>query len=283
MTCTAADMAKKAQTLISMPDSYLRIQQLIDSPTSTIKDFANVVQLDPALSARILRIANSAFFGFPSSIESTDRAMNLLGIVQLHDLVLASSAIQACSKLPIKILNKMDFWRDSIHCAVLCRMIAQQSNILEIERLFVTGLLHQIGHLIICAELAEKAAFIIDKANETNVPRYLIEREILGFDYAQVGGELAKQWKLPLSFQETIAFQLEPEKAPQFAIETSIVHLAQQLVQQLNQQKKDPNTPLNASPYALDLIDIDPATLEEIKMASKENLIESMKLLLTNA
>ena len=103
MTCTAADLAKKAQTLVSMPDTYLRIQQLMDSPTSTIKDFANVVQLDPAISARLLRIVNSAFFGFPSSIETTDRAMNLLGIVQLHDLVLASSAIQACSKLPIKI------------------------------------------------------------------------------------------------------------------------------------------------------------------------------------
>ena len=282
MTSTAVDLVNRAQTLISMPDTFLSVQQLMDSQTSTIVDFSNVVQLDPGLSGRLLRIANSSFFGFPTSIETTERALNLMGIAQLHDLVLASSVIQASSKLPITVLNKMDFWRDSIHCAVLCRMIAQKINILESGRLFVAGLLHQLGYLIICAEEPEKAAYILDKCRNDMTPRHLVEQEILGVDYAQVGVELMRQWDLSVLFQETTEYQNNPEKAPQFKREATIVHLAQQIVHQINDGKKGNSQALNVSPANLDLLSLDAEQIESIKQDSKEALVESMRLLLTS-
>lgn len=282
MKRTAAELTTNIQTLISMPHVYLKVKQLINSPQSGINDFADVVQYDPGLSARILRIVNSSFFGFPNTIETLNHAINLLGIADLHDLVLANSAIQAFSKLPIEILNKLDFWRDSIHTAVLCRLLAQQCSVLESDRLFVAGLLHQLGYLIICAEEPEKTLVIIEQAKSQNVPRYIIEREIFGFDYAQVGGELLRQWKLPASFQETVAFHLEPDQAIEYPLETTIVHLAQKIVAQINDARTGVKSTLNIAPQILQLLNIDEQQIEAIKEESKPHLVESMKLFLTN-
>jgi len=282
MDRSATNLVENIQTLISMPDVYLRVQELMNSHTSGINDFAEVIQYDPALAARILRITNSAFFGFPSKIESLSRAVNLLGMSQLHDLVLANSAIQAFSSLHIDTLNKLDFWRDSIHCGVLCRVIAQQTHVLEDERLFVAGLLHQLGYLIICVEMPDTALQIAEKAESQNIPRYLIEREMLGFDYAEVGGELLRKWKLPNSFQETVAFHTNPSKATEFPLETAIVHLAQKIVEQANKERKGIISPLDVAPEIWQLLDLDEQQVEQIKSDSKPHLVESMKLLLTN-
>lgn len=282
MDRTATELVENIQTLVSMPEIYLRVQELINSHTSGINDFADVIQYDPALTARILRITNSAFFGFPSKIESLSRAVNLLGMSQLHDLILANSAIQAFSKLQIEILNKLDFWRDSIHCGVLCRMLAQQTHVLENERLFVAGLLHQLGYLIICVEEPDKALQIIEKSEIQGIPRYLVEREILGFDYAQVGGELLKKWKLPNAFQETVALHTEPGKAIEFPLETAIVHLAQKIVQQANKERQGIISQLEVAPEIWQLLNIDAQQVDQIKTESKPYLVESMKLMLTS-
>ncbi|MEH6503316.1 MAG: HDOD domain-containing protein [Cycloclasticus sp.] len=283
MQRTASDLVENIHSLISMPEVYLRVQQLTESPTSSINDFAKVIQFDPALSARILSISNSSFFGFPAKIETLDRAVNLLGISQIHDLVLASSAIQFFSTVEINVLNKMDFWRDSIHCAVLCRMLAQQANILENERLFVAGLLHQLGYLVICLEEPQTVLRIIEKSEKDQKPRYLIEREILGFDYAQVSGALLRKWKLPAAFHEIVEFHIEPSKGTQFPLETLILHIAQRLVEKTNQERKGIIAPLDIPPETLELLNLDEHQLGKLKNESNQHLIESMKLLLTRS
>ena len=150
----------------------------------------------------------------------------------------------------------------------------------ETERLFVAGLLHQLGYLVICLEESQTALRIIEKAEKDQQPRYLIEREILGFDYAEVSGELLRKWKLPAIFHETVEFHIEPSKGTQFPLETLILHIAQRLVQKTNQERKGIIGPLDIPTEKLELLNLDEHQLGEIKNESNQHLMESMKLLL---
>ena len=225
-TYTAQSLVKESVELISLPEVYIQLKNVIASPDSSMADVAGVIANDPSITARLLKLVNSPFFGLVSKVDTITHAINLLGTRQVHDLVLATSVIDSFSGFTNDYFNIYDFWFNGVYCAVTARLLAYYCEDLETERPFVAGLLHNIGHLVAYQKIPEKSLAAQERAAQKNISLYLAEREILGFDYAQLGAELMREWKLPKSLQEITGFHIEPEKADAYRLETAIIHIA---------------------------------------------------------
>ena len=228
---TPEDLVSRTADLVSLPDIYIRLKTVVDDPESSMADVADVVANDPALTARLLKIANSPYFGFPAKITTVARATSLLGTQQIHDLVLATTVAEAFSGIPSELISMQDFWSNSIRCGLLCRRLAQECNVLDSERLFVEGLLHDVGHLIMYQGLPEASAAALLESQQQDKPLFLVERELIGCDYAQVGFALMRSWHFPPGLIESVRYQNEPARAEDFPLEVAIMHIAVRLKQ----------------------------------------------------
>lgn len=121
MPFTAKDLVSAVSDILSLPETVLRVNEMVDDPQSSAADIGEVIRQDPGLTARLLRIANSPFYGFPSRIDSVPIAITVIGTDQLRDLLLATSAIQVFSDFPNEIVSMETFWRHSLRCAIIAR------------------------------------------------------------------------------------------------------------------------------------------------------------------
>lgn len=212
--------------LISLPDIYLRLRSVLDDPDFSMSEVADVISRDPGMTARLLRLVNSAYFGLAAKIETVTRATSLLGTQQVHDLVLATSVADTFEGMSSEVMDMQRFWRRSIHCGILSRQLANKCNVLDSERLFVAGLLRDIGHLVMYQTIPLQSQQAMEQSARTARPLFEVEQEIIGLDYARVGGALMRQWDLPRSLVQATEFHIEPGRAGENALETAIVHLA---------------------------------------------------------
>ncbi len=215
---------------ISLPDVYQRVRGLILIPDATIEDYVEVIDLDSALAARILRITNNRFFGYFRKANTVKEAISLIGVIQLHDLLLSSLAIRAFSGIPEDVFNQKAFWRGCVYCGITAKLLAKKSRVPASERLFTSGLLHEIGHIVMYAQIPEQTQDVLLESKQSNKPLYILEREKLGFDYGQVGGEIMRLWHLPESYCDIATYHMEPEKAQNNKIEITIVNLARSVM-----------------------------------------------------
>ena len=229
MTTVWEQVTAKAK-LISLPEVYLRFKELLAQPDFSMADVAMVIGQDPALTARLLRLVNSPYFGLAAKIETVFRAVNMLGTRQIHDLALATSVAHSFAHMPGEAMDMPKFWRRSVFCGLVSRGLAKAVRVPESERLFVAGLLRDIGHLVMYQTVPEPCRQAMVEAERREQALYLVEREIIGIDYARVGGMLMRQWQLPGSLREAAEFHTEPRRASSFAMETYLVHIASLLV-----------------------------------------------------
>lgn len=214
--------------LAPLPAAYVRVRELIQDPESDAADLARLIANDPALTARLLRLANSAYIGLISTIDTIPRAIHVLGMNAVHDLALASSAITAFDSCVDATFDIYRFWRRSIYCAIVAQLIAQDLKQGDPSRLFVSGLLHEVGHLILAAQRRTQQAALVEQALTSAKPLYLIEREHHGFDYAQLGAALLEHWLLPESIHIPVQYHVDPIANPmsEYTLATAIVHVA---------------------------------------------------------
>lgn len=235
MASTAAELVRQSSGIYALPELNMKLNQKLEDPASTNQQIADIVQLDAGLSASLLKIANSAFYGFPSTISSISQAISIIGRIELADLVLGKSVIQVFSNTPInkKILEK--HWKHSLLCGLTARQITKTVENAEqsADSMFVAGLLHDIGKLVIWQELPEQSEMVFEQF-DPKIPdhAFLLEKEIIGFEHAETGSELLKSWKLPQLLIETTRFHHSPDEAPQFTQACRIVSLANKLSNQ---------------------------------------------------
>ena len=221
----------KSAQLISLPDIYTKLKELIDDPDYTMAEVALLVGRDPGMSTRFLQAVNSPLNRRVCKIETVSHAVSLLGIRQVHDIVLSASVAEAFEGIQTELMNMKKFWQQSFYSAVMTKQLALECGIIESDRLFVTGLLHNIGHLFMYMAIPEESQQAFLNAKKQERPLYQVERELIGFDYAKLGGYVMRQWDLPKSFQAITYFHPEPGKSNQFAMETALLHLSSLLVQ----------------------------------------------------
>lgn len=212
--------------LVSLPEVCIRVNELLDEPSITAAELGQVISQDTSLTARLLKIVNSSYYGFQSKIETVSRAVTVVGLRELRGLVIAASAVETFSNVPDTILNKVRFWRHSLYCGVIARLLAEQCHVLHSERLFVAGLLHDIGKLIIAQRLPTETRMIALEAENCERTEFEIEEDFLGFTHAEVGGELMKEWSMPETLFESVAYHHAPRNAESGVMETCLIHIA---------------------------------------------------------
>lgn len=216
-------------TLVSLPEVCIQVNDMVDDGRSSAADLAKVISQDPGLTTRLLKIANSTFYHFPSKIETVSRAITIIGTRELRFLVLAASAVRSFDRLPNDVMDMASFWRHSVYCGVIARILAARCNVLHSERLFVAGLLHDIGHLVMYNRIPDLVGVMKYYAVTHGEPMYAAERMVFDCDHGEIGQELMKAWGLPESLQEVAACHHEPERAKKFELEAAIVHIANAL------------------------------------------------------
>ena len=178
------------------------------------------------MTARLLKIVNSAFYSFPNKIETISRAVTIVGTQQLRDLALATSVMKLFQGIPADLMNMEAFWRHSIACGVTARVLATYRREANVERFFVSGILHDIGRLVLCMKSPDWMRAALDRCQSQRELLYRVEYEELGFDHASVGRYLLQNWKLPASLEETVAFHHNPDAATRYPVETAVIHVA---------------------------------------------------------
>ena len=211
--------------LISLPEVYLKVRRLMDDPHSDIYDFAEVISVDPNLSSRVLKVVNSAYFGFPEPVDSISRAVNMIGIGQLHNMVLGISAISSL-ELPNDILPLNTFWRASLFSGVLARLLAEQMKLAKSEHLFIAGLLHEIGHLVLYSKFPLQALAARQLAETQGKQIHEAEMQVMGCHYGDIGAMLMANWNLSETLQTLTRNQPAPANASELEVESTLMHLA---------------------------------------------------------
>jgi putative nucleotidyltransferase with HDIG domain len=223
---TPEQLVQRVAGLVSLPEVCTRVTEMVDDPRCSAAQIGKVIGRDAALTARLLKIVNSAFYQFPSRVETVSRAITIIGYRELRDLVFAATVSGMFERIGGDLVDIDAFWRHGIYCGILSRSIAKKCGVLHSERLFVAGLMHDIGKLIMSYNLPEQVREAQRIVADSQVPMYQAEQQVIGFDHAQVGAELMKSWQFPLSHQYVARFHHDMKAADDFNLETATVHLA---------------------------------------------------------
>lgn len=250
--------------LMPLPQAYFRIRDLVNDPGSRAHDIAAVIANEPVLTARILRVANSPWFGRRAQIDTVDKAVRVLGLDEIRDLALAVSAVSALGNLDTALVTRETFWRDSVHCAVLASRMGRRLGEHRGEQLFVAGLLHAVGHLILCARRPEQMLTLMKRAAEEGQPLHIAELIAFGYDYAEVGAELMRRWDLPEVLSCAVHWHTRPGDALEHVIECSILHIAAVLGAGARWSSDQPDTAPVIEPVALQIAGIDAQDIDTL-------------------
>ena len=272
MAITASELGKDVGGLITLPDVYLRISRLLDDPNSSVADIARVVAADPSFTLRLLRVANSPIYKTSQAVTTVARAVTVIGMAQIANLALSMSVASSFEGLPNALVSPANFWRHSIYCALAARHLAKVMGRCDRDALFTAGLLHDIGELVIFNRMPDEARaalmLVLDSGDE--LPVYRAEQQVLGFDHAEVGAELARQWNLPALLEECIAFHHHFEGAQKYPREVALIHICNVLAQMAEVDDFDgadfePITPAAWEITGLDMDCVEP-TLRLVQM-----------------
>ena len=220
------DKVTAEMNLISLPDVYWRLKEILPSRDYSIRDIGQIIMYDPGLTVRLLRIVNSAYFGFSSKIETVNHALSILGVRQIEELILTTSVANTFGSYECEQLDMSQFWRGSVYRAITARELAGVCNLMDGERMFVAGLLSGIGHLVMYQSIPQLAHQAKQQAEQTGESLYQVEREVIGFDHVQVAARLMENWKLPDSLIGMIKNHLQVDTNASYLLETSIAHIA---------------------------------------------------------
>ncbi len=224
----ANDMAEQ----ISMPEVYVAIRKLLLSGNAKLEDFVDVVESDSMLAVRVMRMAQSQYFGFPRSCENLFQSISLIGLMQLHDLMLGSLCMRTFSAIPEEVLNLRAFWRYCVQCGIAARTIGQHSKTSSHQVFFTLGLLHEIGHAAMFLKAPESSLQSYELSQQQNRSIAEVEREHIGFDYGELGAEMMQLWHLPPVYQQVADYHLRPERADEeFRAAVDVVHMAHVICQ----------------------------------------------------
>ncbi|MEI6208253.1 MAG: HDOD domain-containing protein [Desulfuromonadales bacterium] len=223
---TLERLVEETSTVYSLPLFYERMNETINHPRSSIEDISKIITEDLGLTARLLRLANSPMFGCYARVDSITKAVTIIGTQQLRDLALAASVMGIFKGIPEELLNMTSFWRHSIACGIIARSLAVYRRESNVERLFVAGMLHDVGQVVLAAARPEAIRELLEAQRDTGRLYPELERERLGFDHSGLGGTLLNKWKIPASIVEPVACHHNPGSAEQFRLETALIHIA---------------------------------------------------------
>lgn len=268
----AQDMVAGIEELASLPAVYHQVRGVLDDPDSSINELSNVVSADAAITVRLLHVVNSVYFGLMSRVDTVSRAVSVLGMQQVHDIVLATSVSSMFKGMSPANMNMTRFWSNSVMRALIARTGAEMVRAGDLERYFVGGLLADLGHLVLYQVepmLAEQAQV---HAEQESLPLHEAERALLGTDYAEVGAALVEKWRLPPRLSASIAGQIHPDQAaPEFQRDAALLNLARVMTDAMEHKLESEAIGPLVDEHVWHLTGLKPANLGTIRLISEMN------------
>lgn len=228
---TVSDLLSGDIQLASPPNIYFALRDVVEDDRKTAQDAAAVIESDASLSMRLLKIVNSAFYGFPAQISTIGKAITLVGLRELQNLVLAAVFIERFSELPGVEFSIHDFWAKNLRSALIARELDLLMGKRYADSAFLCGLVHNIGQLVLYRRipvLARQVDLQLQAAG-ADTDEETIQRQIIGFDQFQVGSELCRLWQLPPVVAESIALHNDLSRDKPYSDIASMVRLANHL------------------------------------------------------
>jgi HD-like signal output (HDOD) protein len=202
------------------------IIRLADDPNASQRDLERAFEKDPAIAAKILKVANSAYYG-GAHVPSIGRALSFLGTSAVRSLVVGVAFHQmTAGKSLSKQFDKLEYWRHSLATAVICRILGKIRSPGRAEELYVAGMMHDLGQLIMERFMPAELDECIQNSRMMGLPLHVVEQEVIGFNHAQVGGILAKRWGLSALVQAGVSFHHDPDGDGDFYDTTILVAAA---------------------------------------------------------
>lgn len=223
---SAVEFARQVSDVFVLPDTCLKVKEVIDNKISDLDEISDIISLDPSLASRLLKLANSALYNFPNPVDTVSKAVLLLGEKQVYDLVVAYGTTEAFAQTPTDIIDLEKFWECSIDCALIAKFLGQTVGIKQHEPLYLSGLLHNIGELVVVQvqpDIARQCATF----SKQLLP-WQLQQQLLGFNYSDCSVALLKMWQLPESLLYPLSFIHSPQLQPHSKT-VQVLHLAARL------------------------------------------------------
>ena len=245
-----------------MPASITEVIAACDDHDMTVGQLSQVVLRDQSLTANILKLANSSFYGHSRRVTTVTEAVVMLGFSAIKSLAISSHTARLLSGgLPGYGLQQGELWRHSISVAFTARRLAVEVKLAPVEEAFVAGLLHDIGKTILSSYMEHAFDEVTRIAQDRRMPFHDVEAELLGFDHAELGAQIAVAWSFPPELEEAIRFHHSPGGATLKPALAHCVHLADAACMMLGVGLGADGLMYGVDPESLEVLDITPDRL----------------------
>jgi len=243
----------EALKIPTLPSIFVEIREVIGNPRHSMADIATLVDKDAGLTIRLLRLANSAYYGLRQEVDTVKRALVCIGTRELQNMVLCTSVVSMFQGVPEELINMTLFWKHSVGCGLMAKTLATYIPSVNPDQMFVAGLLHDIGRLLILKELPGKSAKILNNVKKQAVILSHVEQQYLGYDHCDVAARMLELWRIPEIITESVTYHHRPMECKEHAKEASIIHLADITVHalELGQSGEPFVPPLDPDSWAL--------------------------------
>lgn len=227
---TLEALLQQDSELSSLPEIFIRVSELLDDENSSSAQIAQVVETDPSLTSRILKMVNSAYYGFPNNVASISQAISILGRDRIRQILIGAVLGGVFGSMKTTVFFMEDYWHHSVKTAILSRLLCKQNSLSDqSESLFTAGLLHEIGRLILVQKMPELSLEVQQCVETEDENIYQAEQRIFGYTHCEAGAAFIKQWGLPDMLAEISKYHHTPDLAENFIDEVKIVNLAKGL------------------------------------------------------
>lgn len=217
---------KQIDALPALPATASKVMQVTGNPESSAHDLMLAVIPDQAMCATILKLANSAFFGMPREVGNLEKAVMVLGFNEIRNIVIGKAvfnSFQAICRNNREALNR--FWDHSFHCGLAAKIIAEE-RALSGSEMFISGLIHDIGKLIILVGISGNQTDIIELSDPTDFSRYLRESETYSIGHDEIAIRLFNRWLFPRSLINAVGYHHRPQESPFYQVAPIIIQIA---------------------------------------------------------
>lgn len=273
------DLIRDTRSVVSLPEAYYRLQELIDDPRHDTHLVAKVIESDSGLTARLLKAVNSPLYGQPQRIDRVSYAVSLMGSKALRDLILATAIVRAFGKLPAQLVDLSTFWHHSVYCGLVASHLARHCRILHKERMLAAGVLHDLGQLVLYRSQPELSARALAQAEPADDGAYRAEKAVFGYTHAEVGAELLKAWRVPESLQDIVRHHHEPDPASPYALEACVVHIANSIANRVEPARNIADCEMRVAPVAWEVTGLSEAALGSALSAANEGFLDTLEIL----